>query len=689
MRKKIFLLTLRKRIASIYEEELNEIFGEYLEIVTYSYEEKGGIRFKEDFFDDINLILLTSNDLYTNIRSIVSDNIPIIFLDFTFKQELIEVLKTYPKDTNAYIGFKSYMASFKTVSLLYSLGLKNMNISVYNPKKDKVKENDIAIVSNNSSIFDGTQKNLISLGDRKLAFTTVMDIATILGIIDDELENRIFDYCRDNAKHVDSAQYFHDQFLNADVQLNTIINAVDDALVVLDENYEIKNYNKRFMLLFGIVNNPANKKIQEVFNFDKLNELILHKQEFKEKLVSLTKIYKDILITKKEIHSKHGYQNMYIFIFKDVTDVMNLQNSLRNQLRSKGYISKYNFDMILGESEKIKKTVEMAKRVSLINKTTLIVGESGTGKELFAQSIHNASNRSKYPFVAVNCATIPTNLLESELFGYEEGAFTGAKKGGRAGLFEKAHRGVLFLDEIGEISLELQAKLLRVIEEKEIMRVGGNEIIPIDVRIVAATNKNLKNYVENDKFRLDLFFRLNTITIKIPPLRERREDIKILINNIIENEGCKYKTLTVELQIFLTNYNWEGNIRELKNCIEYMCVVSDDIIEISHLPEYMVNTEFNSTEKNFFALDNAEPIKLFTNFHENLAAMEILKVLAEKPHGRKKLLSILQGKNIVVSEYLVRAILSSLREKDYVSFGKGRAGVLITNTGKKLLHGLI
>ena len=218
-----------------------------------------------------------------------------------------------------------------------------------------------------------------------------------------------------------------------------------------------------------------------------------------------------------------------------------------------------------------KETIQTAKRYALVSSTVLITGESGTGKEIFAQSIHNFSMRHNEAFVAINCATIAPNLLESELFGYVEGAFTGARHGGKIGLFELAHNGTIFLDEIGETSLDIQARLLRVLEERQIMRVGDDQIIPINIRIIAATNKDLRKMVEAGKFRSDFYYRLNVLPLKLRPLRDRKEDLYELIESFKKKYADEHSRnlfqFTPAGMDVMMNYSWPGNARELKNVI--------------------------------------------------------------------------------------------------------------------------
>ena len=255
-----------------------------------------------------------------------------------------------------------------------------------------------------------------------------------------------------------------------------------------------------------------------------------------------------------------------VLTIRDMKRVYNMVNKFGGM---KAY---YTFDDIIGQSKLMKQTIDFAKGVSDSPTTILITGESGTGKEVFAQAIHNASSRQNFGFVAVNCGAIPESLFESELFGYEEGAFTGARKGGKPGKFEMANGGTLFLDEVGEMPLDMQVKLLRVLQEGVLTRVGGNKSISVDVRVIAATNKNLKTLVEENKFRIDLYYRLSVIPIKIPPLRERKEDIQALIEIFLKSKSMKLNKvppiLNEEITTILLRYEWPGNVRELENFIE-------------------------------------------------------------------------------------------------------------------------
>lgn len=248
-------------------------------------------------------------------------------------------------------------------------------------------------------------------------------------------------------------------------------------------------------------------------------------------------------------------------------------------MRSRGHVAKYSFDDILGKSAKIKSAIEKARRFGSVDATVLIYGETGVGKEIFAHAIHNVSPRKDGPFIAVNCAAVPENLLESELFGYAEGAFTGAKKGGKKGVFEMANGGTIFLDEISEMSDKLQTRLLRVLQEYEIMPLGDARLISVDVRVIAATNSDLRGMVEKKLFRSDLYYRINVLTLVVPALRERREDIPILVDHFLQVSNKKFQKNIKGIEprgidLFYA-HEWPGNTRELQNIMERLVILTD------------------------------------------------------------------------------------------------------------------
>jgi transcriptional regulator with PAS, ATPase and Fis domain len=285
--------------------------------------------------------------------------------------------------------------------------------------------------------------------------------------------------------------------------------------------------------------------------------------------------------------------------FQAADKIRRMEAKIRQELHDQGLVAKFRFSDIIGHSAMITETIREARKYARSEAAVLITGESGTGKELFAQSMHNESNRRDGPFVAINCAALPENLLESELFGYEEGAFTGARKGGKQGLFTLAHGGTIFLDEVSELSMNLQARLLRVLQEKEVMPVGGQRVIPVDVRVISATNQNLSRAVREGAFRKDLYFRLNVLNLQIPPLRDRLEDVPGLFKHFFERlagpGSMESLNINGNLTEQLKKHLWPGNIRELEGFAERYSALGEDNIK-THFTFYSLLNKLAGSE---------------------------------------------------------------------------------------------
>lgn len=393
-------------------------------------------------------------------------------------------------------------------------------------------------------------------------------------------------------------------------RLMSIIDSIDSGIIAVDEKGQIIHYNSN---IFEFINEIHIKKrnvfIQKIIDKTYIMNLIHHNKSFKNKEITFkckqSPVYalisgKPIVVENKNIGA--------ILLIKKMSDVYSEVRdlSIHNIFTS--------FDEIIGESRQILKVKKQALMIAKSSSTVLIQGESGTGKEVFARAIHSCSNMAEKPFIAINCAAIPDNLLESELFGYEEGAFTGARKGGKIGKFQLADGGTIFLDEIGEMPLHLQVKLLRVLQERCIERIGGSESIPIDVRVIAATNKNLEAMIKTGEFREDLFYRLNVIPLTIPPLRERKEDIELLLNHFLKVYtkmlGKNIKGFTQDAKEILQNYRWKGNVRELQNIVEYAVnMATGEYITLYDVPIRINNENVEEKENNFQILSFDEIMK--------------------------------------------------------------------------------
>jgi PAS domain S-box-containing protein len=354
-------------------------------------------------------------------------------------------------------------------------------------------------------------------------------------------------------------------------RLEAAFNAITDGVVITDENGDVVVSNPNAENILGKKNMVGERFIDDAPD-SKFNESV---RNIKPQYDYLRKIG-ERMINASNIPVEWDSEFIgMVNTFEDVTKIQRLEQNIRTQLHQKGLFARYHFDDILTCDPAMESVIQIAKTYAETDLAILIEGESGTGKELFAQSIHNASRRSDGPFVAINCAAIPEHLLESELFGYEAGAFTGASKSGKVGYFELAHGGTIFLDEIGEMPTQLQTRLLRVLQEKEVMRLGGSRYTPVDVRVISASNQGLLDMTERNDFREDLYYRLNVLNVKLPPLRNRRGDIELLLRKHLEKNAASIgEELLGTILPVMDVYDWPGNIRELQNAAQRLSFIA-------------------------------------------------------------------------------------------------------------------
>ena len=434
--------------------------------------------------------------------------------------------------------------------------------------------------------------------------------------------------------------------------------AVNRALDILEFLEKEKKQNLRFRTLVNAIKegviatknskitiiNPAAEKIFNVYSesmvgkkIDELNPMIseyIKNNNVIDDIISIGE--SNFLIDKIIKENSHVKETMVLL--HDVTQIEELEKKTRTSLYAKGLVAKYKLKDFIGESMIIKDLICKTEYYAKTDANILITGESGTGKEIIAQGIHNASKRKNMPFVAVNCAELPEQLLESELFGYTEGSFTGAKKGGKIGLIELAHKGTIFLDEINSTTISLQSKLLRVVQEKELRKIGSDNIIPVDIRVIAAINKEIGILLSEQVLREDLFYRLSTLTLHVPPLRERREDIPLLAEHFREvyNKNYQKKVPCFNQSVYekLMNFEWYGNVRELENVIHRYIILYDNEKDNSELITNCMDNTFQSDLKKFstFSKDSSNIIKIRkSSMHE--MEKEIINIYLKDANG--------------------------------------------------------
>lgn len=646
-----------------------------LDLRRYSLEEPPTTGDGGEYKADIALV--TNPEQVQYIRHMLRPNTRIISIDFSYSLKNIEKLNAFPAQTRVKLH-----ASFPSVR-------KNMIRLFYEQKINDmiwVDENDegpfyLLVIDNLSSKPFPEASQTLYLGQRKISFNTLLQIALTAGILNKQVETSLLEYAEGYRSVLSVFPFLYSDLTTSHSQLRAVLNGIEDAVAILDHTLRTIQYNSSFATLFPDIKTARNIPLPDIPDMAFLTPYLQSEEPVKNMLLSPQK-GRDLVISVDKIAPGLEQLISYILIVQPLNKIEDKEMAVRHQLALKGYRARYTFKDIRSESPGMNACLQKAMVIASIDKTTLIVGESGVGKELMAQALHSESSRSKFPFVSINCAALPPALLESELFGYSEGAFTGSRRGGKKGLFETAHRGTFFLDEIGEALPETQSKLLRAIETKEIMRVGGDSITTVDVRIIAATNKNLKELVQQKQFRLDLYYRLNNIIIHVPPLRQRKEDILPLVDYFIRQETGASRAMSSKLSDFLLCHSWDGNVRELRNVAEYMANITKGPLGIEHLPSYILE------DLPFLSHDEAaSPITSENLLHEryNLAELRLVRRLLgliNDGHSSRGALCVqLKSAGEKCGASRLRRYLEELRTMGYLYYGKGPRGIFLSKAG--------
>ncbi|WP_240613594.1 sigma-54 interaction domain-containing protein [Pueribacillus theae] len=464
-------------------------------------------------------------------------------------------------------------------------------------------------------------------------------------------------------EHSESYDNQLDTYKELSMDLKAIFDSSYDVIYVADNKGRTLRVSSACKRLWGkdadeLVGKNVSDLEKEGIYSPSITRLVLERKE-KVSTIQTTKTGKRLMVVGTPIKDNEGNVIRVVNASRDITEVSQLQAELAELRRlSEGYKQelmalrekKKAEHQIIYKSEEMKKAIDLAQRVASVDSTVLILGESGVGKEVVANFIHEMSARKEKPFIKINCGAIPESLLESELFGYDKGAFTGAKKEGKMGLFELANEGTLFLDEIAEMPFSLQVKLLRVLQENEIMRVGSTKTIKVNIRIIAATNRDLNKEIKNGRFREDLYYRLNVVPIHIRPLRERRQDILPLLMHFIEYYNQKYdktKTLSPKALDSLQQYDWPGNVRELQNIVERLIVISDETeISTRYLSE-MIDTP-QTSHKQKVEVHDILPLKECLD----LAEKQLLSLAKKRYQSTTSIANVLKVNQSTISRKL-------------------------------------
>lgn len=686
--KNILLITRGRQNCTTLVNQLEDLLGDKAEVSGYCVNEPmSPLVFSAD------LIVVSTESILKmlpkGILERVKGEVIVARRAIDFKN-IYKLLNITPRTKAMLVNDRKETAE-EVISLLYGMGFEHIwLIPVYpgHPNPPRVK---LAITPGETSLIPPGVEETIDIGTRTIDLSTLIEILIKCNLLDEKANMLSARYMSDI---VDISRRLAESF-SKNEQLNKLLNAIiqkiNNGVIATDVNGDIVICNKTAEKLIHL---PREKVIgtnaDDILPALKINRPL--KTGKSEDDIPEFINERNILANRIPL-TNNGVINGALFTFHEFSEVEKIENKLRGHLYTKGHLAKYSFSDILGNSRILKKQIENAEKFALLNTTVIIQGESGTGKELMAHAIHNASPRRKMPFVAINCAALPRDLLESELFGFEEGTFTGARKGGKVGLFEQSHLGTIFLDEIGEIPPETQVKLLRVLEAKEVMRLGSDRIIPIDVRVIAATNQDLKKTVEEKKFREDLYFRLNALKIYMPPLRQRKEDILLMADSILaEFNKSTEDFFSKEIINWFINYKWPGNVRELKNTIEFLvATVQNRKAYPSDLPLDMDMSLGNEEkiEEKFFVSNDLLPINIngMSLLEEDII---ILKIISDYNEcginlGRRRIKELVEKRGSLLSEEKIRSRLKVLEKKELINISIGRKGSAITEQGRRLL----
>ncbi|NMM63320.1 sigma 54-interacting transcriptional regulator [Clostridium sp. P21] len=679
-KKKLLIISYSELSANTYYEQIKTLFSDNIILDKLCIE---GPNIKKEINAD--LVLVQSQDVFKFIKPYMKKEIDVIMANRTISEVGLKKVMQIEEGASVVLIDESKEMALQMVWVLYQLGIRHIDIEPGYPGSNRKVYKDYAIVLGTSTWNQYSCKKVINIGNTLLELNTIIDIGEKLNLSSILQRQNI----RESYREIVTTNFGLSNIIGLtnrfESELDIVLQILDDGIIGIDNKGIICTYTEMAESIIGYKKDYVmNKHGLEIMPDIPFKQALKNMEAVKEKLIKING-YDIVASVHPIIHSGKLYGA--VAIVRKFSDIEKNQHKFRQQLIGKGHVAKYNFEDIIGESESIKKCKNIAKRMAKSDSSIMITGETGTGKEMFAQAIHNSSKRKEYQFVAVNCGALPESLLESELFGYEEGAFTGARKGGKLGLFELAHNGTLFLDEIGEMPINLQMRLLRVIQEREVMRIGGDRVIKVNIRIIAATNRNLKEMVRKGEFREDLYYRLNVLPLKIPPLRERKDDILFLINEMKVEFGDEFH-FTEDAKEVLINHNWRGNVRELKNYVEYLANLELEYIDVKDLP---FNDEVDMNE-NSLTYDEKKMLEEFLESADEkldkyIFIMEELKksYTSKTRIGRRTIYKKAKDKGFFISEQEARLILINLEKFLMAKVYKGRGGSVITEYGIKVL----
>lgn len=682
---RIAVIAGTRETGSMLCRQLDELLGAYMTFYPYPVTE-----WNEG--EKMDLVLFSSHILFTRHPpshggARLTDA---LIIKRTLTRAGWELIRKLPPGNRYLVVNDERDSVVETISLLYEAGLRQVDLLPYYPGLPDIYDAAAAITPGEAHLIPESVKETIDIGPRVVDVSTLVEILTRFNLLNHETRKLLDKYGERIVSLSQGLQQTMHRLIDAKNLFEETLNMVQDGVVTYDEEGSITFVNRTAEEIFGEpAASWAGRTIGELFGGHGLDRSLLDSaEELKDRLLTVGK--QAVIVNNMRILGRGGHSES-VLIFKIAQKVEELELKLRTQLRDKGHAARFSFRDIVTSSEQMLRIIARARKMAGSELSVLILGENGTGKELFAHSIHNQSPRASFPFIAVNCSALSESLLESELFGYEDGAFTGARRGGKPGLFEQAHRGTIFLDEIGDISPALQTRLLRVLQQKEIMKVGGTRVLPVDVRIIAATNRDLYQMVKEGRFREDLYYRLKVLHIEIPPLRDRKADIAPLVRFFLERRGVSREP-SPEFMAALARYEWPGNVRELENTIEYMMIMSEGEFSEEELPFAIERSAeepapAGSASRPEAGPGSAVPAAYLEDSRLERAILElILKAQLEgRPAGRRNLTRLAESAGLLIAESQMRHWIGVLSGRGLVEVRIGRGGCRLTRKGYEML----
>lgn len=685
-KKSLAIVSLDVRAGRSYGQEVRALFEKYVDVTVYHVEDGSamGVLPAADLF-------AISTDAYGSAEE-VARHVPMecqtMAVETSFRWSDLHKLKEIPAGEKVLFVNMTQAMAREAITQLNQFGVNHLRLIPFYPGAALEEDVKIAVTPDEMRYVPPGMDTVIDLGQRACTSGMMIEIALRLGL-EFLLETQPFqDYFRGIAANNYSFDQMFARSIRLESQFHILMEILTEGVIGVNERGEIFACSQRAQDITRVTASMVmGKRGEQVFPYIGFDQCLRERRRVEARVEKLhgANISVEVVPVLRQEACVGAFALLERF-----DEVEKHQGELRRQLLNKGHYAKYGFDDVVGQSQAILRAKGILNRMAASESPVLLIGETGTGKELFAHALHRASRRSRQPFVAINVAAFPENLLESELFGYEEGAFTGAKKGGKPGLLELAHRGTLFLDEVEGMSPILQVKLLRVLQEREIMRVGGSRIISIDVRIVAATNESLEEKVEEGSFRRDLYYRLNTLPIQIPPLSQREDDVFLLIDHFKDKLGGRF-ALDEPVRRFLADYPWPGNIRELRNVVEYFIYTGQPLITLEELPPTVWHKGRQAARPAPMenTLQEKRPPEVDAAQEGYWFVVEQLYLASEAGGslGRDKLLAAAKARHVPLSQSEARGVLQELARAGYAKVSRGRGGSALTLQGRALWEG--